>query len=258
MRCALRGLFVITILCLVGCASEPINPSFSVTRHDASAVLREIAQHRQALDRPLVIVGGFSDPGIGSAVVAAKVRRLVADDRIVCVNVFSGTTFQDCRRQLIDSVSAKFPGQKVDVIGLSMGGLVARYAATGDEEGEYLPIARLFTISSPHRGAKLASIPTFDQKVVDMRPGSKFLSDLAMRDATVAYELFCYTRLGDDAVGEALAAPPGKTAWWVSNPAFESAHLGAMTDDRIVADIILRLRGESPLTSEPPAPLPQE
>jgi hypothetical protein len=37
---------------------------------------------------------------------------------------------------------------------------------------------------------------------------------------------------------------------------FQDAHLMAMADPRIIADVARRLRGEPPLTSDPPEPLP--
>jgi pimeloyl-ACP methyl ester carboxylesterase len=150
----------------------------------------------------------------------------------------------------------KFPGQQVDVIGLSMGGLVARYAAAPIAGKPRLNAARIFTISAPHNGAVLAKVPTWDRKVIDMRPGSKFLADLAKYDASKNYELIPYVRLRDHTVGPQYAAPPGATAWWVDTPPLEPAHIGALLDPRITADIVLRLRDEAPLTHNPPAPLP--
>ncbi len=64
---------------------------------------------------------------------------------------------------VIDAVDQKFPSSdpevttEVDVIGYSMGGLAARYAAMPatavNLSKRRLQIGRLFTISSPHRGA---------------------------------------------------------------------------------------------------------
>ena len=53
---------------LVGCvAPQPINPSFNVSVNDARATLRQLEDHKVPLDRPLVIVGGYLDPGLGPA-----------------------------------------------------------------------------------------------------------------------------------------------------------------------------------------------
>ena len=87
-----------------------------------------------------------------------------------------------------------------------------------------------------------------------MRADSEFLAMLNEGLADANYELLCYTRLGDWIVGVENAAPPGHTAWWVPSPPMSFAHLGAATDTRILADIARRLRGETPLTTEPPVP----
>ena len=49
---------------------------------------------------------------------------------------------------------------EVDVIGQSMGGLIAVYAALDDPTlGKRVKIRRLYTICSPLQGAKLATLP---------------------------------------------------------------------------------------------------
>jgi pimeloyl-ACP methyl ester carboxylesterase len=147
---------------------------------------------------------------------------------------------------------------EVDVIGFSMGGLVARHAARPNSLGKRLNIRRLFTISSPHRGARLASLPTVDQRMIDMRPGSAFLADLNSHLSEADYELLAYTRLGDMIVGPENAAPPGMSPWWVANASFSLAHISAGADPRILADIARRLRNEPPFTTTPASPLPGE
>jgi pimeloyl-ACP methyl ester carboxylesterase len=144
---------------------------------------------------------------------------------------------------------------EVDVVGVSMGGLVAAYAAMPrDDGGRRLKIARLFTICSPLRGARAADVPTLEDRVVDMRPGSVFLTKVnnAHRD----YQLYAYCRLGDRIVGEENASPTGVTPWWVATPPMRMAHLGSVSDWRIVADVSRRLRGEPAYAVEPAAALP--
>lgn len=183
---------------------------------------------------------------------------------------------------------------EVDVIAGSMGGLVARYAAlpprgsnddarddapeqrlvdaringavTGqrnsprgrsNKPSRKLRIARLFTMSSPHRGARMAWVPVFDPRIRDMRRDSPFVAGLNAALPHAPYELYCYVRLNDTTVGEENAAPPGQTAWWVQNIPLTSSHVSVYRDPRILADIARRLRGETPYTTDPPAPLPE-
>jgi hypothetical protein len=119
----------------------------------------------------------------------------------------------------------------------------------------------LFTIASPHTGADLASLPTFDSRARDMRAGSAFLARLNGEthdgDSSGDYQLFAYVRLEDGIVGEEHAAPPGVVSWWVPS-GFTFSHLLAAWDKRILADILRRLRDEEPYSTQPDAPLPQE
>src|SRR5205814_7120526 len=64
--------------------------------------------------------------------------------------------------------------------------------------------------------------------------------------------------LGDTVVGPQYAAPTGRTPWWVPDRPGEFAHVGTMTDPRILADALRRLRGEKPWTTDPPASLPKD
>ena len=222
-------------------------------------------EHPRPLQRPLIVAGGIGDPGFVAPWVARTLGRVAEpQDTVISVSFFGfGTsTFDECRDRLIEAVEEAMPGSdsgstvEVDVVGISMGGLVARYAACPRTDGgKRLIIRRLFTISSPHRGARLANLPTFDARKIDMRPGSDFLETLDAELAGSNYELFPYTRLGDLIVGSANTAPPGQTPWWVSTPPFSFGHLGAAYDRRIMADIALRLRGEPPLATSPAAPL---
>ena len=97
---------------------------------------------------------------------------------------------------------------EVDVVAISMGGLIARYAAMPlPDDSRQLRIRRLFTISTPHRGAKLAALPTFDQRQIDMRPGSAFLASLDDALADADYDLLPYVR------GEADGVPHDTLFW---------------------------------------------
>ncbi|WP_318700700.1 MULTISPECIES: esterase/lipase family protein [unclassified Roseofilum] len=67
------------------------------------------------------------------------------------------------------------PDQPIDLVGLSMGGLVSRYYV--QRLGGLERIQRFITISSPHHGTYLAYLLPFIG-CVQMRPGSEFLVDL--------------------------------------------------------------------------------
>ena len=163
------------------------------------------------------------------------------------------STFDECRRKVIAAVDREFPGPdplrttEVDVVGVSMGGIVARYAALRSENADArrLRVARLFTISSPHLGADRARLPAVNQLQRDMRADSAFIRRLNRPENAPAFPVFPYVRLGDHTVGAANAAPVGMAAWWVPDVPLQPPHSGAVVDARIIADIARRLRGEA-------------
>ena len=103
---------------------------------------------------------GISIPGLLSLYLAPQIKRVATDANITGVSFLFDSDFDACRRRLVEQVDKAFPTDdpyrttEVDVIAVSMGGIVARYAALPAAPGEHrrqLRIARLFTISSPHR-----------------------------------------------------------------------------------------------------------
>ena len=258
---------------LAGCAAQPrANPSFPVTVDQARHALSDMKADPKPLVRPLVILGGMGDPGFAATSIRSDFRKLTRDRRVIGVSFPLCGDFDACRRRAIRLVDEAFPTDdpafttEVDVIGVSMGGLVARYAAAPSADParrgqRRLKIARLFTISTPHRGAAWAALPTINELHRAMRGDSPFLRTLADVEALVetageGYEIYPYVRLGDGVVGAWNAAPDGRSPWWVPGVMLEEGHAMASRDARILADVARRLRGEEPLTLDPPEPLP--
>jgi len=248
---------------LVACSADsPANPSFSLTVAAARAELKQMEESPLPASRPIVIVGGYADPGIIVKQLEKRLRAVLAPGtQIITVAPGWAATMDDARRKLLDAVEAEFVSTdpewtaEVDVVAISMGGLVSRYAAMpGEDSRRRLRIARLITISTPHRGADWAQMPTVEDRVVDMRADSAFLCTLD--GAEHCYEVLPYCRLDDWIVGEENAAPPGQTAWWVANQPFQLGHIDAHKDPRILADIARRLRGEDAYTTLPATDLP--
>ncbi len=254
-------------LILSGCArqvSGPVNPSFAVTVDVAREAIDEMQEKPVTLERPLLILSGYLDPGFTSSTLAGYFRRVTeADDLIMTQSFAFHLSFEACRQAAIEEVEKHFPSDdpdltiEVDVVGFSMGGLVARYAAMPLEGQKRLRIRRLFTIGTPHRGATMAQWPAINPLHREMRHGSEFLEQLNETWPQVEYTLYPYVRLGDPAVGEDNAAPPGQWPWWVVPIPWTLTHNDACRDPRIVADIARRLRNEAPFAKEPAAPLPE-
>jgi hypothetical protein len=260
----MKSVIFLLIACLAGCSASVVNPSFPLTLADAKIAWCAMKDQPKALERPVIVLGGIYDPGIAAAHVADEIREIAGDDAPVLHIGFLDTgSFDRSARKVIEAVDKRFPSNdpnrtvEVDVVGFSMGGLVGRYAASdmyAASTGRRLQVKRIFTISSPHRGAKLAWVPTMDRRVIDMRADSDFIERLNAEPRS--YELFAYARLGDEVVGEDNAAPLGQTPWWLSKHTGFS-HASAYSDTRIMADIARRLRGEEPFAREPAASLPK-
>lgn len=262
------------LLAVAGCSAPPINPSFPLTEGDANKSIAQMTESPQPLERPLVVLGGYLDPGVAADQILEVVKPTTTGGPVVKVAFGGCHTFDECRERVIAAVlealpdrssagAGRFETMEVDVVTNSMGGLVARDAAlwpessTSPHDDTRLRIARLMTISAPHRGAELASADSSDPLERDMAPGSAFLKRLDAALPTADYELVCYVRLGDRLVGTANCAPPGMVAFWVPDPPLEPAHVLAFHDRRLLADIARRLRGEAPFTIPPPAPYPE-
>jgi hypothetical protein len=253
---------------LAGCSLPgPVNPSFPLAVEEATAALDEMAKEPKPLSRPVIVLGGFLDPGLGPWWFARPLRRAVSDpERIATESFFFTCTFDDCRARLIERVDAEFPSDdpvwtaEVDVIAMSMGGLVARHAAAPPgplvESPRRLRIARLFTLSTPHRGANLAGMPVLHPLQEDMRYGSDFLRALDAAYHAADYEVYAYVQLGDFLVGAENASPFAEAPWWMPGGPFGLAHIEGAIDPRAQADIARRLRGDAPYATRPAAPLP--
>jgi pimeloyl-ACP methyl ester carboxylesterase len=262
---------LLAALLLGGChINEPSNASFDITAPQARDALAQMAKTPKRFDRPVVGLSGWLDPGLAESALKSRLKSVTTDEQVIIgVSFFGGDDFDACRKRVLDRVKEKLDAAEgppvVDVVAFSMGGLVARHVARApdadaDSDGGRakppLRIERLFTISTPHRGASLARLPTFGRLTQQMAPGSAFLKQLNAELSNADYRLIPYVRLGDGIVGSVNAAPPDRWPWWLPTPLFANAHL-AYDDPRIVADIARRLRNETPFTQAPPAPLPK-
>ena len=89
-----------------------------------------------------------------------------------------------------------------------------------------------------------------------LEPGSPLISYVERCAADARYEVVPYVLLGDDVIGVANAAPCGATPFWLPTQA-PFVHPESQDDKRIYTDIAKRLRGETPFSTPPPAPLPE-
>lgn len=247
---------------IAGCSADrPLNPSFPLTLAAARSAAAALDAQPRTPPRPVVVIGGILDSPARVERLAARLRVLTADDApVIAVSVRDAPSFDAALDALQAALRTLPPADRVpevDVVGVSMGGLVARHAA----RRERLRIRRLFTLATPHRGARTAALPLplAQPRVADMRPGSPFLAALdadLTRQTAAGMAVIPYVRLGDAVVGSAAAAPPDLYPLWIATPPFQLAHSQIDTDPRLLVDIARRLRGEPPYSSLPAAPLP--
>lgn len=238
-----RFVLAFVLVLLTGCTT--VKPS-----------ARGTGEAKQTLERPVVVIGGWADPGFGATHVAKYIRKHSGDDRVIAVHPGYHLSFDAARRSVTRTVEKHFPSGdpettvEVDVIGISMGGLIARHAvALGhDELGPELDARRLFTISSPHSGSRLANAFGFYARGTGdaMRAGSPFLTELGYREQIVAqpYELVTYGRSRDGTVGLPGMRLPDHlrgTTLWLNSPWYEAGHGDSNRDKRILNDILRRL-----------------
>jgi len=211
----------------------------------ARAELREVRTRPVIAARPVVVLAGLWDPGIGPARIAPALRDVVGEENVLALDFFTETNFDSCREKVLDAVEARWPDMEVDVIGHSMGGLIGRYAAVPNKDGRFLKIGRLYTMDTPHQGARLAWVGSLDPKARDMFPGSEFLRSLDKHLETAPYELIPYAIKGDAIVGVKRCAPLGYEARRASMLLPFPSHLNAMGDPRLLADVIREISENS-------------
>lgn len=261
---SIRTITSLVLFCSIaisGCTVDsPLNPAFPLKYAEAREALASMKEQPRKPVRPIIVASGIHDPGLISGQLARDLHELLHPDaEVVHVTFFGANTFDDCRHRMIESLEEAFPSAcdeatiEVDVVGFSMGGLVARYAALPRDDGKRLRIVQLFTISTPHQGANWANWPTFDSRVRKMRRGSDFLKRLDHHLEEAPYELVCYVRRSDAVVGLENAAPRDREVIWVANRPLTPAHVGAGRDARLLADIARRLRQEPSYVQQHPA-----
>lgn len=245
------------------------NSAFAVTCDTARTALREMRADPRALQRPVVALSGWRAASLLPKNLISNLAPLTLQGPSMFVPVAYPleTNFEKNAAKVVEAVESKWPSPdprlttEVDVVAVSMGGLVARVAAApqgamwpptspmmGNSDQpprKQLRIRRLFTIGSPHRGAWLADRIAIDAAAKAMKSGTTFIERLDRALQVRPIEMHCYARLHDEMVGATRCSPLGTNPYWLSGLRFGS-HVTIGQDPRILADIARRLRGETP------------
>ena len=142
--------------------------------------------------------------------------------------------------QLAAWIEAHFAaGQSIDLVGFSMGGLVARYYV--QRLGGIERVRRFITMSSPHKGTWTAFLRQ-NRGARQMRPGSAFLQDLNRDAATLCRIEFTTIRTPFDLM--IVPADSSELGVGRSIRINVAAH-PLMVRDRRVLDLVHRLLTQS-------------
>lgn len=240
----------------------PPNPQFPITRAEAKADLQRMVSQPVRLGRPVLVLGGWRSPSPLTRQLAERLRTATSGDPadFLAISYPLKTDIEQIARSVVDQVRTTWTNDdptetiEIDVVGFSMGGLVARLAAMPVPGRSRLRIRRLYTLATPHRGARLAGRIAPDNAARDMRPASDFLERVDDALPRADYELVCYAHLNDQMVGATNASPPGIDPIWTSGT-LAFSHYTTTIDRRIRADLARRLRNERPIalgSSRPP------
>jgi pimeloyl-ACP methyl ester carboxylesterase len=271
---------VLLLALLSGCISLPErNAGLGLTRDAAEAETARMRAAPAVLTRPVVVLNGYH----GLPTLASRVARKLASttsgerDDFLAISYTLETNVDEIAAEVVERVEARWPSDdpdrtvEVDVVAVSMGGLVARWAALAPEmrvrdqgsdstepvtppaHGKRLRIARLFTLGTPHRGSVMAERIAFDPATHDMRGGSGLLRTLDASFPGCGYDTVCYGQTNDKLVGATRTAPPGQEPLWSSGTLVFS-HFTTSDNPLFLADIACRLRGEKPLLAQNGAP----
>ncbi|CAN5871426.1 hypothetical protein BH11PLA1_BH11PLA1_15590 [soil metagenome] len=236
------------------------NPNYPVTKHQIDAEYARLRTEPVGLPRPLIIIGGYHAPAMQPSALRARLVELtgVCPGNVLCLSYLMARDSDAILDRLAVQIDRRFgvgpPEARttppVDIIGVSMGGVLAR-ALTIPAWRRQLRILnvdarRIFTLGSPHRGAILARDIVLDSAGKDLKPGSRFLAHLnAQSIPGRAHELVCFARLRDFWVGARNTAPPGYEPIWTPGLVCCS-HLSLTQDRRILVELARRLRGLTP------------
>jgi len=243
---------------------SPLNPQFPLSIAQARKELRRMKVEPALPVRPVVVLSGYHSPHAQAEHLRWVLQRHThADATLVAVSYTTRTKMAQIIADAAASITKRFgAGAEVDLVCISMGGLIARAICTpgalpsaAGEIPTRTPInaQRVFTLASPHAGALLADKIAPNAAARDMKRASTFLTALDLAQPAAKYELVCYSRLRDGWVGAQRSAPPGHGVVWTSGAVWGS-HFTVTWDPRIIADLCRRVRGEAPLgaPSTPP------
>lgn len=261
---AVAALSVAVAAPLGGCFTIDLpNPNFAQSSDEIWDEWRRMRADPRPLERPVVVLNGYRGTVLRGLNLGADLAKLTSHDRddFLVISYPLASDIPRVAERVIEAVNARWPSEhpghtvEVDVVGFSMGGLVARYAAapasvTGFPR--HLHVSQLYTLATPHRGAR-GAFWNIDRAVEQMTARSLFLADLDECRHECSYEIVPYAQTNDWIVGARNAAPPGQDPIWTAGT-WTFSHFTITTNRRVLVDIARRMRGEGGLAEPSPPP----
>jgi len=139
----------------------------------------------------------------------------------------------------IEELANERPGCRIDVIGHSMGGLIAAYLLKRLEPGRHL--RSVITLGTPHRGSPAALVMQrfagrFSPALAQMMPDSDFLKELARAPVPPDCQLISIAAANDTLVPPLYAQLPRRPRQ--SNRRLAGvSHLGLLNSNEVVDEI---------------------
>ena len=219
------------------CSPRDFSTDIVPDEAEAARRLSALATRPRTLARPLLLIHGWLDS-------PKRFRKLNAWIQKIFTNSASMVSLVPLDGKApVGELGAKVAAAygktgEVDVVGHSMGGLVARSAAV-----EGLRVGRLFAIATPHRGALLARCaPAFlSRQLRDLGAGSEFIRALNADPASMHFEAVTYVVQGDTHVRKCNAEAIPGAHYYLRLTFWQNSHLEAPEDMRIIADVIEKL-----------------
>jgi len=237
-----------------------MNPSFAISRAASRRRLLGLERLPVRLPRPVVVLSGYRGPDFQAVILKERLRRCTDDDagNWLAISYPLLGSMDAIVARVRAAVIARFGTAEVDVVGISMGGLVGMLASLPEKipaaVAQSMRVVRVFTLATPHQGARMADKFAPDQASRCLRSQGAFVRDLdAAWRAHSAVRPVCYSRLADTWVGAQWSAPSGEQPIWTDGQ-WGIAHGTVTRDPRIVLDLALRLRGEEPVGQPSAAP----
>lgn len=215
------------------------------------AVKRAVEQWARApvpLPRPVIIHPGFMSPAFALDGFVRTLRRCATqvDGRVVRVPCHPLVPIRSLGTQLAERAEKLYEqgDGRVDVIAHSMGGIVTREAARQGLGRTGLRIARLFCLSSPHRGAGFLAPYTPHPHARALSVRSRYLDELNEDPTSRDFEIHTFRLHRDLLISRESAHAVGHSHYdWPPLLRWLSTHAQAQWDLRFRAVVIGMLLG---------------